>query len=87
MIDMEYEQYATAGILLIGAAFLAWKKIKTVMKDGEVTLAELIDIIEDLPNITALKQMKKAEIQALCEERGITTEGTKAQLIDLLRGA
>ena len=77
---MEYEQYATAGILLIGAAFLAWKKIKTVMKDGKV-------IIEDLPNITALKQMKKAEIQALCEERGITTEGTKAQLIDLLRGA
>ena len=84
---MEYEQYATAGLFLIGAAFLAWKKIKAVMKDGEVTLDEVMDIIEDLPNIPKLKQMKKAEIQALCEERGVTTEGTKAQLIDLLRGA
>lgn len=69
------------GILAIERGYKLYKK---VMADGEVTLDEVLEIAEavkDLPSLSQVKKMKKADLVALCEEHGIDADGVKADLI------
>ena len=75
-------------ILGIGIAVVAiergYKFYKKVMADGKITLDEVIeaaDMLKDLPSISEVKKMKKADLVALCEEHGIDSDGVKADLI------
>ena len=75
-------------ILGIGISVVAiergYKFYKKVMADGKITLDEVIeaaDMLKDLPSISEVKKMKKADLVALCEEHGIDSDGVKADLI------
>lgn len=67
-----------------------------VTEDGEVTLDEVMEVIDEvqdiveevasLPSIGAMKKMRKDELMALAEERGVDVEGTKAEIIERLMG-
>ena len=77
--------YATIGAGVCVAAYKVYKKIGV---DGKVTIDEILDLIEDLgdiaktlPSSSELKQMKKAELIALCEENGLDIDGVKADLL------
>ena len=81
-------------ILGIGIAVVAiergYKFYKKVMADGKITLDEVIeaaDMLKDLPSISEIKKMKKADLVALCEEHGIDSDGVKADLIARLEKA
>ena len=54
------------------------------MADGKITLDEVLEMAEmakDLPSLSQVKKMKKADLVALCEEHGIDSKGVKADLI------
>lgn len=75
-------------ILGIGIAVVAiergYKFYKKAMADGKISLDEVIeaaDMLKDLPSISEVKKMKKADLVALCEEHGIDSKGVKADLI------
>tara|TARA_R110000744_G_scaffold299233_1_gene408688 strand:- start:516 stop:797 length:282 start_codon:yes stop_codon:yes gene_type:complete len=77
--------YATIGA---GVCLAAYKLYKKIMADGKVSLNEIIDLVEDLgdiaktlPSSNKLKQMKKAELIALCEENDLDIDGVKADLL------
>ena len=86
---MDYEMmllYGTIGAAIILAAY---KKYKQLMADGELSIGEVLELGKDLqeiantiPSHNKLKRMKKAELQALCEELGLDTDGFKADLIE-----
>jgi len=70
------------------------KQKKKLMADGEITLDEVLelaedikDIVEDLPSLSAIKKMKKAELIALANDNGLDVDGTKADLISRLEEA
>ena len=57
------------------------------MADGKITLDEVIeaiDLVKELPSLSQIKKMKKADLVALCEEHGLDTDGIKADLISRL---
>lgn len=56
-------------------------------EDHTVTIEDITNFEEDTLSRTKLRQMNLDKIKALCEEKGISTEGTKNQLIDKLLGA
>ncbi len=75
-------------ILGIGLTALAiergYKLYKKYMADGKITLDEVLEMAEmakDLPSLSQVKKMKKADLVALCEEHGIDSKGVKADLI------
>jgi len=75
-------------LLAIGVSIVAvergYKLYKKYMADGKITLDEVLEIAEmakDLPSLSQVKKMKKAELVALCEEHGIDADGVKADLI------
>jgi hypothetical protein len=75
-------------ILGIGLGVLAvergYKLYKKYMADGKITLDEVLEMAEmakDLPSLSQVKKMKKADLVALCEEHGIDAKGVKADLI------
>lgn len=75
-------------ILGIGLTVLAiergHKLYKKYMADGKITLDEVLEMAEmakDLPSLSQVKKMKKADLVALCEEHGIDSKGVKADLI------
>tara|TARA_R110001599_G_scaffold63514_3_gene176905 strand:+ start:2510 stop:2791 length:282 start_codon:yes stop_codon:yes gene_type:complete len=77
--------YATIGA---GVCLAAYKLYNKIMADGKVTVDEIVDLIEDLgsiaktlPSSNKLKQMKKAELIALCEENDLDIDGVKADLV------
>ena len=75
----------------IGLAALegARRFLKKVMADGKITLDEVIeavDLVKELPSLSQIKKMKKADLVALCEEHGLNTDGIKADLISRLEG-
>lgn len=55
-------------------------------EDHTVTIEDITNFEEDTLSRTKLRQMNLDKIKALCEEKGISTEGTKNQLIDKLLG-
>jgi hypothetical protein len=77
-----------AGIGLV-ALEGARRFLKKVMVDGKITLDEVIeavDLVKELPSLSQIKKMKKADLVALCEEHGLDTDGIKADLISRLEG-
>ncbi len=86
----EYMYYGT-GIAIVGAGLYA--VYKKYLKDGKLTLGDVMDIIEDVedivddltdayPSLEKLKKMKKAELVALCEKYDIDAKGVKAELVE-----
>jgi len=83
------------GLGVAGLAATVWglKKYKQVSADGKLSIDEILDIADDVEDIVddvegKVKEMKKqynakkkAELVALCEEKGLDTTGTKAELI------
>ena len=60
---------------------------KKVMADGKITLDEVmeaVDMVKELPSLSEIKKMKKADLVALCEEHDIDPKGVKADLIERL---
>ena len=90
-VEMELWIAALAATL----ALVVWglKKYKTIMADGKISLDEVIDTlteseskIDDVADAVesvadAMEAKKKAELIELCKEKGLSTSGTKAELI------
>lgn len=89
MRKMDTEQ----ALLIAGIGMVALEGarrfFKKVMADGKITLDEVIeavDLVKELPSLSQIKKMKKAELVALCEEHGLDADGVKADLIQRLEG-
>ena len=89
MISMDMEQ----GLLILGIGLVALEGarrfFKKVMADGKITLDEVmeaVDMVKELPSLSEVKKMKKADLVALCEEHGLDADGVKADLIERLEG-
>ena len=89
MISMDMEQ----GLLILGIGLIALEGarrfFKKVMADGKITLDEVmeaVDMVKELPSLSEVKKMKKADLVALCEEHGLDADGVKADLIERLEG-
>ena len=90
---IELEMWLGLGVGLLAATVWGLKKYKEVSKDGKLSIDEILDIADGVEDIiddieTKTKEMKKqynakkkAELVALCEEKGLPTSGTKAELI------
>ena len=90
---IELELWLGLGVGLLAAAVWGLKKYKEVSADGKFTIDEILDIADGVEDIVEeievkTKEMKKqynakkkAELVALCEEKGLDTTGTKADLI------
>lgn len=86
---MDMEQ----GLLIAGIGLVALEGarrfFKKVMADGKITLDEVmeaVDMVKELPSLSEVKKMKKADLVALCEEHGLDANGVKADLIERLEG-
>ena len=86
---MDMEQ----GLLILGIGLAALEGarrfFKRVMADGKITLDEVMEAVEiakELPSLSQVKRMKKADLVALCEEHGLDADGVKADLIERLEG-
>ena len=53
-------------------------------KDAKDDIAEIKEAVDAVPSWNELKRMKKAELQDLAEKHGVSTEGTRAVLMDAL---
>ena len=80
--------------IAVGLGLAGYKAYKKLMADGKITLDEVIDlandikeITDDLPSLSALKKMKKDELIALANDKGLDVDGTKADLISRLKEA
>ena len=86
---MDMEQ----GLLILGIGLVALEGarrfLRKVLADGKITLDEIMEAVEiakELPSLSQLKRMKKADLVALCEEHGLDADGVKADLIERLEG-
>jgi hypothetical protein len=84
----EYLYYGVAGAILLSAGYKLYRKF---LADGKLTLDEIIeaveeikDVVDDLPSKSQLSKLKKDELIALCEERGVDTKGIKKELVERL---
>lgn len=73
-------------------------QLDEALADGELSIDEMVDIgqqivevaeevkevLEEVPSWNELKRMKKAELQDIAEKHGVSTEGTRAVLMDAL---
>tara|TARA_R100000231_G_scaffold89201_2_gene67496 strand:- start:25 stop:420 length:396 start_codon:yes stop_codon:yes gene_type:complete len=66
------------GVLSLG-------EVKDLIEEAEEVIDEVKEFKEELPSLSALKKMKKADLEALCEKYDLDTEGTKAVLIEKLK--
>ena len=95
----DIEMVIVAGGALLGLAALGYKKYKTMMADGEISLDELLDAakegkekLEEVEDDIAVienvySEYKVAELKELLKEKGLTTSGVKAELIARLEEA
>ena len=86
---MDMEQ----GLLILGIGLVALEGarrfLRKVLADGKITLDEIMEAVEiakELPSLSQVKRMKKADLGALCEEDGLDADGVKADLIERLEG-
>ena len=86
-MDMEH------GLLILGIGLVALEGarrfLRKVLADGKITLHEIMEAVEiakELPSLSQVKRMKKADLVALCEEHGLDADGVKADLIERLEG-
>jgi len=91
---MDTEMIILLAAIAVGLGLAGYKTYKKLMADGKITLDEVIDlakdikeITDDLPSLSALKKMKKDELIALANEKGLDVDGTKADLISRLKEA
>jgi hypothetical protein len=97
----EYALAGGIALFAIGFGLTKGKQIhaqwKQALVDGEISLDEaiglatsidqLVEEAESLPSLSAMKRMKKNDLAELCVKHGVDAEGTKAILIDNLKGA
>ena len=86
---MDMEQ----GLLILGIGLVALEGarrfLRKVLADGKITLDEVMEAVEiakELPSLSQVKRMKKADLVALCEEHGLDADGVKADLSERLEG-
>ena len=86
---MDMEQ----GLLILGIGLVALEGarrfLRKVLADCKITLDEIMEAVEiakELPSLSQVKRMKKADLVALCEEHGLDADGVKADLIERLEG-
>jgi len=91
---MDAEMIILLAAIAVGLGLAGYRTYKKLMADGEITLDEVLelaedikDIVEDLPSLSAIKKMKKAELVALANDNGLDVDGTKADLISRLKEA
>jgi len=91
---MEIEMIVLYICIAAGLGLGAYKYYKKLMADGKITLDEVLDlaedlkdIVEDLPSLSSIKKMKKAELIELANQNGLAVDGTKADLISRLEEA
>lgn len=91
---MDIEMIILIAAIAVGLGLAGYKTYKKLMADGEITLDEVLelagdikDIVEDLPSLSAIKKMKKAELIELANQNGLAVDGTKADLISRLKEA
>lgn len=91
---MDTEMIILLAAIAVGLGLAGYKAYKKLMADGKITLDEVIDlandikeITDDLPSLSALKKMKKDELIALANDKGLDVDGTKADLISRLKEA
>ncbi len=91
---MDTEMIILLAAIAVGLGLAGYKAYKKLMADGEITLDEVLelvddikDIVEDLPSLSAIKKMKKAELIELANQNGLAVDGTKADLISRLEEA
>jgi len=91
---MDIEMITLLAAIAVGLGLGGYKAYKKLMADGKITLDEVIDlakdikeITDDLPSLSALKKMKKDELIALANNKGLDVDGTKADLISRLKEA
>jgi cell division septal protein FtsQ len=91
---MDIEMIILIAAIAVGLGLAGYKTYKKLMADGKITLDEVLelaedikDIVEDLPSLSAIKKMKKAELIELANQNGLAVDGTKADLISRLEEA
>ncbi len=96
-VDLELWIAVLAAVL--GLTVWGLKKYQKIMADGKVSLDEIIDtlteseskiddVVEAVEDLTtAMDAKKKAELIEMCKEKGLSTSGTKAELITRLSEA
>ena len=91
---MDTEMIILIAAIAVGLGLAGYKVYKKLMADGKITLGEVLDlaedikdIVEDLPSLSSIKKMKKAELIALANDNGLAVDGTKADLISRLEEA
>lgn len=91
---MDTEMIILIAAVAVGLGLAGYKAYKKLMADGKITLGEVLDlaedikdIVEDLPSLSSIKKMKKAELIALANDNGLAVDGTKADLISRLEEA
>ena len=80
------------GAIAIGVGLAAYRTYKKLMADGKITLGEVMgladnlkELADDLPSLSAMKKLKKDELIALANDKGLSVDGTKADLISRLK--
>ena len=98
---VELELWIAVLAAVLGLTVWGLKKYQKIMADGKVSLDEIIDtlteseskiddekIVEAVEDLTtAMDAKKKAELMEMCKEKGLSTSGTKAELIARLSEA
>ena len=90
IMGVELELWVALLAAVLALTVWGLKQYKKVMADGKVTIDEVIDTLTGMEDKvdavvdaaeTVHAEMKKAELVALCKEAGLSTSGTKADLI------
>ena len=96
---VELELWIAVLAAVLGLTVWGLKKYQKIMADGKVSLDEIIDtlteseskiddVVEAVEDLTtAMDAKKKAELMEMCKEKGLSTSGTKAELIARLSEA
>lgn len=78
--------------IAVGLGLAGYKTYKKLMADGKITLDEVMDLVDDLkeltddlPSLSAMKKLKKNELVSLANKKGLAVDGTKADLISRLK--
>tara|TARA_R110001606_G_scaffold22503_5_gene77210 strand:- start:384 stop:692 length:309 start_codon:yes stop_codon:yes gene_type:complete len=94
MIYMDTEMIILLAAIAVGLGLAAYKTYKKLMADGKITLDEVMDLAEDLkdlteklPSISSMSRMKKGELMALANDNGLAVDGTRADLISRMKEA
>ena len=89
---MDTEMIILLAAIAVGLGLAGYRTYKKLMADGKITLDEVIDLVDDLkeltddlPSLSAMKKLKKDELIALANEKGLAVDGTKADLISRLK--